>query len=44
MLLIEEFPHHSDHLANDENQAYLTMFLLSMFVVTLCIAAIAVVL
>jgi hypothetical protein len=37
--LIEDFPHHNAHYANDDRQAMLTIFLTAVFVIALCMAA-----
>jgi len=37
--VIEDFPHHSAHYANDEQQAMLTILLLAVFVIALSMFA-----
>jgi hypothetical protein len=38
-MVVEEFPHHGEHLENDEKQAELTLSLTSVFVIFACVLA-----
>ena len=38
-MAVEDFPHHGEHLENDENLAELTLSLASVFVIFSCLVA-----